>query len=76
MVRKLCGCNIEKGQQYYSELVYLPVKYDYEYESKSGGYSTVLREHVHRSQCDLAIKKVTDEFFNIPGTNRHFNPIT
>lgn len=64
----ICGCNIEKGQQYIYEKVYIPVTYDYYEDDQRGGYFTVFRNHVHRAACELAIskeKQAVSDYMNI-----------
>jgi len=59
-----CGCNIEKGQMHKASKVYVPVKHDCEFETKSGGKTEIFREHTNSISCQLAINKVQDEFIN------------
>lgn len=59
-----CGMGIRNGIDHFSELVYIPVIHDFEFETKTGGQNIRLHWHQYRSECDLAIQKLQDDLFN------------
>lgn len=57
----ICGCNIEKSTQYKVDTIWNKGHVDDDGDW-CNGYMKTFREHVNGSQCDIAIRKVQDEF--------------